>query len=236
MNRARKVMAVSIMAAVAAGGLFTADPAVGIGSDSGDDPPHLEGVGTYDSDAEYRQSVDKAHQDAVKHQSVAREWCAKRYRFSSRYGGCPRIYYGRKLTNSKNLNVEERKSKLWRRRSSRSYVSYVREVKYWSSLNKSMWRSVNAAAREYGVSADWLHACVASEGGHGGWVMNHQGSGAGGWFQFMESTFYGNVNAARSGNRFPRRYAKWNSRVGQAYTAAYMFKIGQSHQWTGAGC
>lgn len=50
--------------------------------------------------------------------------------------------------------------------------------------------------------------------------------------QFMESTLNGNVKNVA----IPRQYKRWHSKVGQAYTAAYMFHIGQSGQWAGKGC
>lgn len=199
-------------------------------------PPVLTPAEKYATDPEYRSSVQAARRKALKHRSAARGWCTKRARYSTRLGRCGTEAFTKRLTNSKDLAVEQRKAQQWRRAHSQQYLSYRSEVRYWNRLDRSMWKAVDAAAKEYGVSASWLHACVSSEGGHGGWVMNHQGSGAGGWFQFMESTFYGYVDSARSGNRFPKKYARWDSRVGQAFTAAYMFKIGESNQWTGAGC
>ena len=42
----------------------------------------------------------------------------------------------------------------------------------------------------------WAYRCASSEGGHGGFVMNRQGSGAGGQLQFLSSTFYGIIGSA----------------------------------------
>jgi hypothetical protein len=75
----------------------------------------------------------------------------------------------------------------------------------------------------------WHRANV--EGGHGKWVWNSQGSGAGGWFQFMEGTFYGRANGAfeiakARGFPVPNKFKKWDSLIGQNLTAAYMFDLG----------
>lgn len=69
------------------------------------------------------------------------------------------------------------------------------------------------------------------EGGHGGWVENRQGSGANGWFQFKEGTYYGRSgeafrDAAARGYFIPAKYNSWYSVLGQNVTAAYMFHIG----------
>lgn len=128
-----------------------------------------------------------------------------------------------------------------------AYVKYAKEEKAkairLAAANRDFHLALKLASKHYNVSYSWLHACAHSEGHIDGrrpgynqkdpFIMNHQGSGAGGWMQFMESTFYGNIHGA---NPIPLKYRKWNNRVGQAYVAAYMFKIGQSRQWAGAGC
>lgn len=101
------------------------------------------------------------------------------------------------------------------------------------------------AATAFGISSSWLIACALDEGGLGPSdfdKMNYGGSGAGGNWQFMSGTFFGHVNAAlaRVGltSYIKRRWGGiiWLNSEQQAYTAAYMFSIGQSGQWTGAGC
>lgn len=88
----------------------------------------------------------------------------------------------------------------------------------------------------------WLIDCSSSEGGHGRFVMNHGGSGAGGWMQFMSGTFYGNVDGAfrearRLGVAVPTAARSWQSPLGQAITAAWMrHHHYDSGQWTGASC
>lgn len=91
-----------------------------------------------------------------------------------------------------------------------------------------------AAAARFGISSGWLIACARSEGGLGPSdydTMNSQGSGAGGNWQFMSGTFYGNAGASG----LPKPWT-WLDSHDQAWVAAYMFSIGQSGQWTGAGC
>lgn len=182
------------------------------------------------TDPAYQTKVRDQNARATFNQSQARAW---HYRVE----GAPRLPgLHRKLPMSHDLKTEVNRTKLWRGNRAKAKARYVAWNARWERLNRNMWQAIEAAAKEYGVSASWLHACASSEGGHNGWVMNHGGSGAGGWFQFMSGTFYGYVGKARYVNRFPAKYAYWQSRVGQAYTAAYMFKIGQSGQWTGAGC
>ena len=90
------------------------------------------------------------------------------------------------------------------------------------------WRTAVALAqRVYPGTEGWLLFISDREGGWGSFVMNHQGSGAGGWLQFMASTFYAYVDDARAS--FARRGFKvdssvwsWTHPLGQALTGAYM--------------
>lgn len=90
------------------------------------------------------------------------------------------------------------------------------------------WRtSVRLAQRIYPGTSDWLLFISDREGGWGPFVMNHQGSGAGGWLQFMASTFYAYVgdakaDAARRGFKVPQSVWTWTHPLGQALTGAYM--------------
>jgi hypothetical protein len=128
---------------------------------------------------------------------------------------------------------------MWRNR-----VDNARELPYrcYAVIDTDFHSSARFATNLFNISYSWLHGCAHAEGGDGRWVSNTQGSGAGGWMQFMSGTFYGNVdNAFASANaklarNIPARYKSWYSRLGQAVTAAYMFRIGQSGQWTGAAC
>lgn len=82
----------------------------------------------------------------------------------------------------------------------------------------------------------WLLSCSGGEGGHGGFVMNHQGSGAGGWMQFLSSTYYAHNNTAFADARargffIDRTHNSWYDPLGQALTAAYMRSHGMSSHW-----
>lgn len=110
----------------------------------------------------------------------------------------------------------------------------------WASVESSFHSALRLASSTFGVSYGWLHSCDHSEGSDR-FVYNRGGSGAYGPMQFMSGTFYSNVGAAFAyarmrGVAVPSQYARWDSDIGQAFTAAWMFKIGQSGQWTGAGC
>ena len=100
--------------------------------------------------------------------------------------------------------------------------------------------AVGLVSRYYPAGA-WLRSCSASEGDHGRWVPNTQGSGAGGWMQFMEGTWRGFApdaftDARRRGMALEPRHFSWYSPVGQAVTGAYMYVNGLRGHWVGAGC
>jgi hypothetical protein len=99
------------------------------------------------------------------------------------------------------------------------------------NANYSISRAIKFAGPIFGVSINRLHYRVSREGGHGAWVPNRYGSGAGGWFQFMSGTFYAYVHgafraAARRGYYIPDKFKSWYSPLGQAVTASYMFYLG----------
>ena len=104
--------------------------------------------------------------------------------------------------------------------------------------------AVELVGRFYGPSLRaWLWSCSAptSEGGHGRWVPNSQGSGAGGWLQFMSGTFYGVIDAAiadarQRGMRVPSSARSWYSPLGQALAGGEMLRQGRRGEWTGYGC
>ena len=112
------------------------------------------------------------------------------------------------------------------------------------------WRvAVRVAQRMYPGTEGWLLSCSASEGGHGPWVWNggapqwssNHGSGAGGWAQFMESTFWRMFGAARDdasrrGFVVPESAASFYSPLGQALAAAWGYTNGRKHEWMGSGC
>lgn len=97
----------------------------------------------------------------------------------------------------------------------------------------SDWRTaVRLTQRVFPGTESWLLFISHREGGYGGFVMNHQGSGAGGWMQFMASTFYGYVGDAKAA--FERKgfivdpsVWQWTNPLGQALTAGYMRYTGR---------
>lgn len=88
----------------------------------------------------------------------------------------------------------------------------------------------------------WAYTCASSEGGHGGFVMNHSGSGAGGQLQFMSGTFYGIIGAAIAEARaagavnLPGSTGSWYSPLGQALAGAAMLHHGRRGEWSGGTC
>ena len=91
--------------------------------------------------------------------------------------------------------------------------------------------SVKLVQRVYPGTADWLLYISRREGGYGGFVMNHQGSGAGGWMQFMSSTYYAYndrafADARRRGFIVSESVNSWTHPMGQAITAGYMRYVG----------
>lgn len=92
----------------------------------------------------------------------------------------------------------------------------------------------------------WLRSCSSTEGAGRNlsinyFQMNHQGSGAGGWLQFMESTFWrmywASVEDLKArGFSFPENTASWSSRLGQAMAGAWGLTNGRRGEWHGSGC
>ena len=219
----KKVVAAGIVILAAILFFGFTDKAVG----SGDDPP--------DPKIEQAQ-INSLYGLSIKNKVSADTWAHRRASH-----GLHKI-----SPKSESVTYEEYRLGVWKARKLRQHRLYKAYRAHqlaiqadWAKQDRKFTYALKKAARRYHVSYSWLLACALSEGlSRPGepFVMNHEGSGAGGWMQFMESTFYGNAPNARAGNKFPRRYVKWNSKVGQAYTAAYMFHIGQSGQWTGNGC
>lgn len=87
--------------------------------------------------------------------------------------------------------------------------------------------AVRLVQRIYPGTESWLLYISHREGGYGRFKMNYQGSGAGGWMQFMASTFYGYDDAAfadarRKGFVVSSSADSWTHPLGQALTAGYM--------------
>ena len=121
-------------------------------------------------------------------------------------------------------------------------------------VRRGEWRSLwSQRARDWPTAAGfvgrfvfpgtrgWLLRCSSSEGGHGPFVLNRQGSGAGGWMQFLASTHAAYLEqsweaARRNGFRVPRRHARWRDPLAQAIVGAHMLLIGERRQWAGRLC
>lgn len=117
----------------------------------------------------------------------------------------------------------------WTRRELRQALAEAR------TLRTRDWVVATALAdRVFPGTRRWLLSCSSGEGGHGGFVWNHQGSGAGGWMQFMRSTYEPYAATARAVVR-RRGYLVapylwgYDQPLGQALTAAYMRWRGISH-------
>lgn len=106
--------------------------------------------------------------------------------------------------------------------------------------------AIDEVQKAYPETAWWLSSCSSSEGAgrslsQNEFVMNHQGSGAGGWLQFMESTFWRMYEAAKAdlearGFVVPPESASWSSRIGQAMAGAWGLTHGRRGEWSGGGC
>ena len=104
-------------------------------------------------------------------------------------------------------------------------------------------KAIRWAAQEWDVSAVWLTACAASEGGLDATriVYGAEPPPTGpdtGWFQFLPGTWAWMSNEAWKATEPspPPRYRRILSPVGQAYTAAWAFSHGLSYHWFGRGC
>lgn len=105
----------------------------------------------------------------------------------------------------------------------------------------------------------FLWACPHSEGGFGVWVWNgrypinrypataggggrpHGSSGAGGWLQFIHSTFESVIDdavahARAKGMPVPASVRDWRSPVGQALAGIEMLRDGRAGEWSGSSC
>ena len=98
--------------------------------------------------------------------------------------------------------------------------------------------AVNLVQRIFPGTARWLLSCSSGEGSWGGFEMNHQGSGAGGWLQFMAGTYYAHNGEAfgyaqSRGFIFNPSANSWYSPLGQALTGAYLATHGGLSNWYG---
>ena len=97
--------------------------------------------------------------------------------------------------------------------------------------------AVKLVQRIYPGTSGWLLFISHREGGWGGFVMNHQGSGCGGWLQYASSTYWAYSNdafadARRRGFIVNDSWNQWTQPMGQALTGAYMRYTGRDgHHW-----
>lgn len=139
-------------------------------------------------------------------------------------------------------------AKLWKQRAVKAERAYKRWVAHFviadirARPGGNAWlRSVEEVQKVYPRTRSWLLSCSDDEGGWGRWVPNTQGSGAGGWLQFMESTFWRMFTAAKADaehKKFivPVSAASWYSPIGQALAGAWGVTHGRAHEWSGSGC
>ena len=142
-------------------------------------------------------------------------------------GAVPRVWY-------QNCGVLKRRAQEWQARASAAHARYVTwRDNYLTLPTTNDWRTaVRITQRVFPGTQDWLLYISHREGGYGPFVMNHQGSGAGGWMQFMASTFYGYNDDARQavlarGFRVDPAVFVWTHPLGQALTAGYMRYTGR---------
>jgi len=123
-------------------------------------------------------------------------------------------------------------AKMWQGRSLKARLKYQKWAREHVIPSVTDWvTAVNIVQRIYPGTKDWLLFISHREGGYGRFVMNHQGSGAGGWMQFMSSTFYAYndrayADARSRGFHLDPRTNYWQHPLGQAVTAGYMRYVG----------
>lgn len=139
------------------------------------------------------------------------------------------------------VRAERRRNRRLKRKLDRTWPGRERDHSRAIAVAGATFPAPSAAS-----TRSWLDGCARSEGARGPWVWNggvmlsalerirmaaleRRGvdtlayrpagsSGAGGWWQFLRSTFYANVEAAfqaafERGVVVPRRYRNWYSRV-----------------------
>lgn len=149
---------------------------------------------------------------------------------------------GLRLTLSSSAPITSCKYARWVRDKwlKRAAIAEEKKQYYTLPVTNDWQTAVDIVQRVFPGSKSWLLSCSASEGGHGPFVYNRQGSGAAGWLQFMSGTFYGNADDAiaytkNKGFIVPNVY-RLDSPLGQALAGGYMWTRGWTHHWYGNGC
>lgn len=130
-----------------------------------------------------------------------------------------------------------------KQRALQAHRAYRKHIESLNTLHEKIrWLdAVQEAQKAYPGTSGWLISCSKDEGGWGRWFPNSQGSGAGGWLQFMESTFWRMHGASRAdvlsrGYKLDRRSASWHSPIGQAIAGGWAATHGATGEWSGRGC
>jgi hypothetical protein len=141
------------------------------------------------------------------------------------------------------------RAKLWRAKAFKARKAYhewldsqyvLKDFKVYDG-SRAWFKAIEEAQRPYPGTEAWLKSCSASEGGWGRWVPNSQGSGVGGWLQFMPGTWSGFyrhavADVAARGYIVPASANSWYSPLGQALAGAWGITHGMRHHWVGGGC
>lgn len=97
--------------------------------------------------------------------------------------------------------------------------------------------AVRIVQRTWPGTYSWMLSCSKHEGGYGRFVMNTQGSGAGGWLQYMQGTFDSHYSKALSLARTEHRPVPpagqgWTSPLAQAFAGGWGYFHNRS-AWSG---
>lgn len=139
-----------------------------------------------------------------------------------------------------------------------SRLDRVRLLRAAASAERDYSMAVRYVERAFGPQP-FLWACPGSEGSFGVWVWNGGfpitrypatidgggrpagSSGAGGWLQFMHSTFESVIDdgiavARARGLLVPSSARDWRSPLGQALAGLEMLRDGRRGEWSGSSC
>lgn len=139
----------------------------------------------------------------------------------------------------------------WRSRAEACEAARERERASLGRLNDYA-TAVRHVERYFGRQP-FLWSCPKSEGGFGAWKWNggvtlaesatrpRGSSGAGGWLQFLRSTFDSVIDdairhARERGMPVPASAASWYSPLGQALAGVEMLRDGRAGEWSGSTC
>ncbi len=137
---------------------------------------------------------------------------------------------------------------LWPERSFQARKTTEQWLLDWRTLDEQhTWiKAISEVQVAWPGTEAWLRSCSSTEGAGRNlsinyFQMNHQGSGAGGWLQFMSGTFWrmfaaGKADAEARGFIVPASAAAWDSRIGQAIAGAWGVSNGRRGEWSGSGC